>query len=303
MARDADSGSPSTAGDPDTSVELVVEPRVRPVGRGEVRRVLPHRARRMVGPFVFADLMGPDVLGRGEGMDVDAHPHIGLSTLTYLFTGTLVHRDSTGAHQRIEPGAVNWMTAGRGVCHTERSAPEDRAEEAVLSGLQTWVALPAEAEDGEPTFEHQPASAIPQEERPGVVLRVVAGRAWGLTSPVRVSSPLLLAEVVLLDGAELTIEAGLAERAVLNAGGFLSVGGRPLPEGALAVLAAGAEPVVAGDGRAMVLGGEPVGTRHIWWNFVASDPERIEAAKADWVAQRFPLVPGDHDPWVPLPAS
>lgn len=280
--------------------DLVIAPRPRPVGNGQVRRLLPFRLRRMVGPFVFCDLMGPDSLRPGEGMDVDAHPHIGLSTVTYLFAGRLVHRDSTGAVATIEPGAVNWMTAGRGVCHTERSHPEDRAGGAALHGVQTWVALPDDTQDGDPSFQHAPAGDIPAEVMAGSQLRVAAGTGWGLASPVAGSSPLVLAELTVRLGSPVAIDDEHAERAVLAVEGSLTVDDRPLPTGHLAVLEPGRRRV-GGDGLAVVLGGAPVGPRHIWWNFVHADPERIEAAKADWMAQRFPLVPDDHTPWVPLP--
>ena len=284
------------------TIERIIAPRQRRVGAGEVDRLLPFHARRMVGPFIFADLMGPDALGAGHGVDVDAHPHIGLSTLTYLFAGQLVHRDSTGAVQTIEPGAVNWMTAGAGVCHTERSTPDDRPRASELWGLQTWIALPDEAQDGEPFFEHHPTDAIGAEVRGGSTVRVVAGEGWGRQSPVGVSSPLVLAELALDGDTSLVVDTPAPERAVLNVEGELRVAGADLPAGHLAVLERGARVELTGRARAMVLGGEPVGARHIWWNFVHRDPDRIEEAKRDWAAQRFPEVPGDHQPWVPLPS-
>jgi redox-sensitive bicupin YhaK (pirin superfamily) len=290
-----------------SAVELVIEPRRRPVGNHTVMRVLPWRLRRMVGPFIFADLFGPDDLSRGQGTDIDAHPHIGLSTLTYLFEGRLVHRDSTGAVQEIAPGAVNWMSAGSGAAHTERSHPDDRTVERRLHGLQTWVALPDEHEDGPPSFEHVPADSIPEvvrghAVRGQVTLRLIAGWGWGETSPVSVSSPLALAQVTLADGAAWTIDSEHRERAVLAIEGDLTVAGQCLAPGRLAVLEPDTRPALGGSGRAVVLGGEPVGRRQIWWNFVHSDPQRIEQAKSDWTAQRFPPVPGDHDNWIPLPA-
>lgn len=277
-----------------------IPPRVRPVGNGEVRRLLPHRSRRMIGPFIFADLIGPDQLAPGAGVDVDAHPHIGLSTLTYLFEGSLLHRDSTGAVQTIEPGAVNWMTAGRAVCHTERSPDPQRAAESVQSGLQTWVALPTEAEDGPARFEHQPASAVPRETGIGTTLSLVAGTGWSLESPVSVSSPLVLADVRLQDGS-LPLETPHRELGILCVEGRVEVDSHPLDPAHLAVLDGRSPHRLSGTGHCMVLGGDPVGDRLIWWNFVASDSDRLEAARADWLAQRFPLVPGDHEPWVPLP--
>ncbi len=282
------------------AVELVIEPRTRPVGGGTVERLLPHHRRRMVGPFIFADVMGPESLEPGRRIDVDAHPHIGLSTLTYLFDGRMVHRDSTGAVATIEPGAVNWMTAGAGVCHTERSHPDDVADEHRHHGLQLWVALPDDAQDGAPSFQHHDAASIPSDERDGAVVRVAAGTGFGLESPVAVSSPLLLADVVL-DGGTLPLDATHPERAVLVVEGEVRIGGQLVAPNHLAVLERDVAVEAHGTGRLVVLAGEPVGPRHIWWNFVHRDQERIEAAKLDWTAQRFPLVPGDHDPWVPLP--
>lgn len=281
------------------AVELTIAPRTRPVGSGEVRRLLPHRSRRMVGPFIFADLMGPEHLPPGVGTDVDAHPHIGLSTLSWLFDGEMVHRDSLGSVEVITPGAVNWMTAGRGVCHTERSTDGARTAEATFGGLQTWVALPADAEDMPPTFEHCDREDVPVGTDGGARIRLAAGTGWGMQAPVTGSSPLVLAEIDV-DGTT-SLPDDHAERAVVCVAGELALDGHLLPEAHLVVLRPGREPRLSGSGRAMLLGGEPIGERHIWWNFVSSDPDRIESAKRDWEAQRFPEVPGDHDPWVPLP--
>jgi hypothetical protein len=256
----------------------------------------------MVGPFIFADHMGPEEIAPGHVISVDAHPHIGLATVTYLFEGRMVHRDSTGAVATIEPGAVNWMTAGAGVCHTERSHPDDETLPRHHHGLQTWVALPDDAQDGPPSFSHTPAADIPSETVAGATVRIAVGTSWNLTSPVETSSPLVLADL-FLDDAAIALDSTQPERAVLVVEGSMGLGGQELPTGHLAVLAAGAAPILAGTGRAVMLGGEPVGPRHIWWNFVHRDQERIEAAKADWAAQRFPTVPGDHEPWVPLPPS
>lgn len=279
----------------------LIEPRVRPVGNGEVRRVLPHRTHRMVGPFIFADLIGPEVVPPGAGTDVDAHPHIGLATVTYLFAGRMVHRDSTGAVATIEPGAVNWMTAGRGVTHTERTHPERRASGGESHGLQTWVALPDDAEDGAASFHHSAADSIPEVTHGGTTIRVAVGSSFGETSPVPTSSPLILAEVRVTTESPIAVDATHPERGVLAVDDGITLDGRPLPEGSLAVLDDGTSPVIGGSGRAIVLGGEPVGPRVIWWNFVHSSRERIDEAKDDWRHQRFPMVPGDHDPWVPLP--
>jgi redox-sensitive bicupin YhaK (pirin superfamily) len=283
------------------AISLMIEPRERPVGNGVVHRLLPWRRHRMVGPFIFADHIGPDTLAPGVGVDVDAHPHIGLSTLTYLFAGRFVHRDSTGAVETIEPGDVNWMTAGRGVTHTERTpAPRDGLRD--LHGLQTWVALPTETENGEPHFEHHAAATLPSDGLGGATVRVAAGDSWGMRSPVGVSSPLVLAELRLDDGASLAIDDTHTERAVLAIDGTLTLAGRELPAGHLAVLTPQTRPRLEGRGRAMALGGEPVGPRHIWWNFVHSDLDHIEDAKQRWTRQEFPKVPDDHEPWVPLPS-
>ncbi len=277
---------------------MIIDPRTAKVGSGSVRRVLPFRKRRMIGPFIFADLIGPETLAAGTGIDVDAHPHIGLSTLSYLFEGRMVHRDSTGAVSTIEPGAANWMTAGAGVTHTERSHPDDRTTERPMHGLQTWVALPHDREDGDASFEHTAADDIPEID--GV--RLVAGSGWSMESPVAVSSPLVLAELRPTDDRSITIDATHPERGVLAIDGDLRLADTPLASGQLAVLDAGSRPVLTGTGRAMLLGGAPVGERFIWWNFVHSDRERIEQAKTEWSEQRFATVPDDHDPWVPLPA-
>ena len=282
------------------AVELLIEPRRRPVGAGHVRRLLPFRLRRMVGPFIFCDLMGPEALAPGVAMKVDAHPHIGLSTLTYLVEGRAVHRDSTGAVQTIEAGAVNWMTAGAGVTHTERSHPDDVDTTLDVFGAQLWVALPTEAEDGPPGFEHCPASEVPWERSADVEVKVVVGSAFGMSAPITGSSPLALVDLTL-DGGAIRLPTDQPERAVVALSGHLRVDGTVLPEGSLAVVERDQTPQISGDGRALVLAGEPVGDRHIWWNFVHSDPEAIEDAKARWEWQRFPLVPDDHDEWVPLP--
>ena len=284
------------------AIELRIEPRIRAVGDGQVRRLLPYHARRMVGPFIFADLIGPEELAPGSGVDVDAHPHIGLSTVTYLFDGRLVHRDSTGAVQTIEPGAVNWMTAGSGVTHTERSHPDDRGVARDIHGLQTWVALPAGAEDVEPSFQHADRSEIPEQSIGTSIVRVAAGTGWGLDSPVTGSSPLVMAEVTVTPGSPVGVDVGHPEVAVLGLDGDVRINGDAVDPGRLAVLRPGVDAMLKGRGTAVVLGGEPVGKRFIWWNFVHSDPDRIEEAKADWTAQRMPTVPGDHDPWVPLPS-
>ena len=281
-------------------IEMMIEPRVRTVGNGEVRRLLPYRERRMVGPFVFCDVMGPESFDEGAAMNIDAHPHIGLSTLTYLLRGRAVHRDSTGAVQTIEPGAVNWMTAGGGVTHTERSHPDDVDRVAELFGVQTWVALPGDAEDGPSAFEHCGRDDVPTERTDGVEIRVAAGSAFGHDAPVTGSSPLALVEVVLTDGT-VRVERDHRERAVLAMTDGLTLHGQSMAAGSLAVLDTDTSPTLGGRGTAMILAGEPVGSRHIWWNFVHSDRDRIDDAKRRWESQEFPLVPDDHEPYVPLP--
>ncbi len=286
-----------------SAIELRIDPRNRPVGAGRVRRLLPHRTKRMVGPFVFTDLIGPEELAAGSSIDVDAHPHIGLSTVTYLFDGRMVHRDSTGAVQTIEPGAVNWMTAGSGVTHTERSHPADRPQARNMYGIQTWVALPDDAEDAAPAFQHVAAGDVPTEVIGESVLRLAAGSGWGLASPVPGSSPLVLAEVNLAAHSPVPVDVDHSELAVIALDEGITIGDDELTAGQLATLSLEGDRVLRGRGRVVVLGGEPVGPRHIWWNFVHSDLDRIEQAKADWAAQRFPITPHDHAPFVPLPTS
>ncbi|MCB2101216.1 MAG: pirin family protein [Rhodobacterales bacterium] len=281
---------------PADGIALVLEPKAGLVGGLPVKRSLPALARRSVGPFVFIDEMGPAPLPAGRGIDVKPHPHIGLATLTWLIAGRIRHRDSLGFDQVIRPGDVNWMTAGRGIVHSERSPDDDRAADTVLHGLQIWMALPEAHEDAPPAFQHVPADAVPGLDLPGGRLSLVAGRGWGLASPVAVFSPTLYADVTLDAGAELTLPAEHDERAVYALTGDLSVAGQDLPPGHMAVLAPGAEPVARArtPSRFMVLGGAPVeGRRHMWWNFVATSRDRIERAKDDWRAGRFDPVLGD----------
>lgn len=266
----------------------IIEPRIRSVGEGHVRRVLPVARRRMVGPVIFLDIIGPERLGPGQIIDVPEHPHIGLSTLTYLLDGRLVHRDSTGANQIIEPGAVNWMTSGSGVTHTERTPDDDVDRDVLMRGVQIWVALPVESEDGEPFFSHTGVDELPVDRRTGVTIRLVAGAAWGLESPVPVSSPMVLADVALDGSASLAIDSLHAERGVVSLEGEIVVDGQPIVSGSMAVLDPGTEPSVTGWGRILLVGGEPVGERHIAWNFVHSTKASIERAQARWDAGEFP---------------
>lgn len=290
-------------GEMTTPVELLIEPRNRPVGNMTVQRLLPFRQRRMVGPFIFVDQMGPVEFAIGDGMNVDSHPHIGLATVTYLLDGRAVHRDSTGAVATIESGAINWMRAGSGVTHTERSHPDDLVWGATTYGLQTWVALPDEAEESDPGFSHHPADSLPEDSHGGHRIRMLAGTGWGMTSTVPVASPTIMAELHINPDATdgIRLDRTHAERCVLALDQDLFLDGYRLPQGHLAVIETGNDPVITGGGRAMVLGGEPVGKRYMWWNFVSSSQDRLEQAKQDWREQRFPTVPDDHEPWVPLP--
>jgi len=287
------------------AVEIVIEPRARDIGGFAVKRVLPSVKRRMVGPFIFLDEMGPAALPAGEGLDVPPHPHIGLATVTYLFEGALMHRDSLGTAQEIRPGAVNWMSAGRGIVHSERSPDGERQRDGRLRGIQSWVALPLEAEDGEPTFHHYPATDMPRIERDGAHVTLLVGAAYGERSPVATPSPALYADATLEAGARLALPEETPERALYVVEGAVDVAGQRFAAGTMPVIRTGAGVTVAAPepARLMLLGGDPVeGRRHIWWNFVASSKERIETAKTDWRERRFPAVPGD-DGYVPLPES
>lgn len=287
-------------------VDLVILPPVRDLGDGfHVRRALPSAQRRMVGPFIFFDQMGEAVFRSGEGLDVRPHPHIGLATLTYLLEGEILHRDSLGSIQPIRPGEVNWMTAGSGIVHSERTSPEVRASGGALFGLQTWIALPKHAEETAPGFAHHKADAIPSIEDAGTKLTLVAGRADGLVSPVNTSSDMFYADLVMEDGARYQLRAEHVERAIYVVAGEVEVVGQSgsFPAGELVVFKPGAEIVLRarGGARLMLLGGEPLPEkRHIFWNFVSSDPERIEQAKSDWKAGRFAKVPEEHE-FIPLP--
>ncbi|HEU4617754.1 MAG TPA: pirin family protein [Gammaproteobacteria bacterium] len=284
------------------AVELTIEPRVRDLGGFTVRRVLPCASRRMVGPFIFFDEMGPVTLPPGRGFDVRPHPHIGLATITYLFDGEIIHRDSLGFVQPIRPGAVNLMTAGRGIVHSERSG-DDRAVEARLHGLQLWIALPDGAEETEPSFLHYPAEALPALELGGTQVRVVMGRAYGHASPVACYSPTLYLDARLAAGAAFEVPTEHRERAAYVVSGAVDVEGEGhCSSGVMIVARPGARLTMTAKepSRVVVIGGEPVGPRHIWWNFVSSSKSRIEQAKEDWRAMRFGTVPGD-DERIPLP--
>ena len=283
---------------------LAIEGRPRDIGGFEVRRVLPSVVRRTVGPFVFFDHMGPATLEPAHGMDVRPHPHIALATITYLFEGAIHHRDSLGSSRTIRPGDVNWMVAGRGIVHSERTPPDERAHGGPVHGLQTWVGLPTREEDREPLFEHHDASALPVIERSRAKLRVVAGSAYGKTAPTGVLSPTLYVHATLDDGAELEVTDEHEERAVYVPKGEVTVDGRVVTPGTMLALVPGARVTLRAERAAhvMLVGGAPLdGPRHVWWNFVASSQERIERAKADWREGRFPKVPGDEVEFIPLP--
>lgn len=282
----------------------IIAPRVHDIGGLEVRRAVPTLQARSVGPFVFVDQMGPAVLSPGHGIDVRPHPHIGLATVTFLWAGAIGHRDSLGSDQVIRPGDVNWMTAGRGISHSERTPPPERGSGHPLHGMQTWVALPRSHEETAPAFHHHTASSLPQQRHKGAWVRVIAGRAYGEESPVQVFGDMLNVAIDLEPDAEIDIDPAHRERAVYILEGQAQLDGADLPAQHLVIPAAGARgrlrartPV-----KAMLLGGEPLdGPRHMWWNFVSSSQERIEQAKEDWQAGRFGTIPSDDHEFIPLP--
>ena len=286
------------------TIELVIAGRARDIGGFAVRRVLPALGHRTVGPFIFLDHMGPVDHAPGEGMDVRPHPHIGLATVTYLLDGEVVHRDTLGTTQVIRPGDVNWMVAGRGVAHSERSSPEVRARGGRVHGLQTWFALPRDREDMAPAFEHHPQATLPAIARDGAALRIVAGSAYGERAPTGVLSPTLYCHARLEAGAALAICDEHAERAAYVIAGDVECDGRAFGPGQLIVLVPHAPAAIRATTAAdvMLIGGAPLdGPRHIWWNFVASSPERIEAAKRAWRDDQFGTIAGDAVERVPLP--
>lgn len=285
---------------PVPSVSLIIPPRSRDLGGFSVSRVLPVAQKRMVGPFVFWDYIGPADFPPGEGINVRPHPHIGLATVTYLFEGAILHRDSLGSVQRIEPGAVNWMTAGSGIVHSERTDGSEKARGYRLHGIQSWVALPEAQEEIDPSFRHFPAADLPEMKRDGAHAKVIAGRAFGLESPVPFFAPILYVELKLDEGAQVMLPQE-TERALFVVEGKASVDGAAVEAGHMAVLHTSALMLRALKPlHAMLLGGAPLGERHIWWNFVSSRRERIEQAKTDWREGRFAPVPGETE-FIPLP--
>ena len=281
-----------------------ITPVTHDLGDFKVRRTLPAKTRTMVGPFIFVDQFGPARLPPGRGMDVRPHPHINLATVTYLFEGKIEHRDSVGSHAVIEPGAINLMTAGRGIVHSERSPGAERADGPALYGMQTWLALPDGKEEIDPAFEHVDGAALPLVEGQGVSARVLMGTLWGKSAGVTEHSGTIYADIMLDAGARVPIDAGADERAVMVVEGDASLDGDRLEPFVLTILAPGQAMTLkaASASRIMLLGGEAFATkRHVFWNFVSSSRDRINQAKEDWKARRFPLVPGDEQEFIPLP--
>jgi redox-sensitive bicupin YhaK (pirin superfamily) len=299
-------GKEPAAGDGAASdaIDLMIVPRSVDLGGFEVRRALPHVKRRMVGPFIFFDHFGPAVFDAGTGIDVRPHPHIGLATVTFLFDGEIVHRDSLGTALAIRPGAVNWMTAGRGIVHSERTAPDHRSGGERLHGLQCWVAMPAGDEEIDPSFAHHDQAELPIVAEDGKSVRIVVGSLYGKRSPVPTLSDTIFADATLAPGAVLPVDADTEERAIYIVSGEIDIAGDRFASGQLLILRPG-DPIAvtaASEARVVLVGGAAMdGPRHIWWNFVSSRKERIEQAKADWKQKRFDTVPGDDAEFIPLP--
>ena len=288
----------------ESAFEAIVTPVTHDLGAFKVRRALPARERTMVGPFIFVDQFGPARLPAGQGMDVRPHPHINLATVSYLFEGAIEHRDSIGSHQVIEPGAINLMTAGRGIVHSERSPEALRPDGPSLYGMQTWIALPDGREEVEPAFDHVPGEALPLVESGGSSARVLMGSLWGATAATRCDSETIYADILIDAGGSVPIDADADERAVMLVDGTAGLDGQALDLFTLYVLRPGyaARLTSATGARAMLMGGEAFATRrYVFWNFVSSSRDRINQAKEDWKAQRFPLVPGDDQEFIPLP--
>ena len=286
-------------------IDMLIEARRRDLGGFEVGRVLPFAKRRMVGPFAFFDHMGPIDMPAGvpRSTDVRPHPHIGLSTVTYLFDGQMRHQDSVGSDQAIRPGDVNWMTAGRGISHSERFDGPIRDHGGRLHGIQAWVALPNELEETDPAFAHHGPEDLPTYEEGGLWARLIAGSAFGATARVKTHSPMFYVHWELQPGAKAQLPADYPERAAYVARGEVEVDGRTYVAGQMLVFRPGQPVLFTGvtPATVMLIGGEPVGERHLWWNFVSSSKDRIEQAKADWKAGRIPLPQTDHDEFIPLP--
>ncbi len=279
--------------------------KARELGDGfRVARVLPQIGQHTVGPFVFFDYFGPVEFPPGKGLDVRPHPHIGLATITYLFDGSQVHRDTLGSHQEILPGDVNWMTAGRGIAHSERTGPAVRAAGHRMHGIQSWVGLPSANEEDPPSFQHIAKADLPVREREGATLRIVTGKAYGLTAPVRVPMAIFYVDALIKAGATVTLPDEYEERGAMVVGGTIEVGGAAHGDGDMIIFDKGERAAIKAiaDARVMLLGGAPLdGQRHVWWNFVSSSKERIERAKADWTSGVFGKIPGDDVEFIPLP--
>ena len=289
----------------DSPIIQTIMPVTHDLGDFKVRRALPARERTMVGPFIFVDEFGPASLPPGHGMDVRPHPHINLATVTYLFDGAIEHRDSLGSRKVIEPGSINLMTAGKGIVHSERSPADTRASGPSFYGMQTWLALPDGQEEIDPAFDHVPGDGLPLVEDGAASARVLMGTLWGATAATPCHSPTIYADIVLAAGGSLPIDSDADERAVMLVGGAAELDGQQLEPFALYVLAPGHAPRLASSsqGRVMLMGGGAFATpRHVFWNFVSSSRERINQAKEDWKALRFPLIPGDDEEYIPLPA-
>jgi redox-sensitive bicupin YhaK (pirin superfamily) len=288
----------------DLSIIQTITPVTHDLGDFKVRRALPTRERTMVGPFIFVDEFGPARLPPGQGMDVRPHPHINLATVTYLFDGAIEHRDSLGSRKVIEPGAVNLMTAGKGIVHSERSPKESRAAGPSFYGMQTWLALPDGQEEVDPAFDHVPGDGLPLVEEGGASARVLMGTLWGATAATPCHSPTIYADINLSGGCSIPIDSDADERALMLVGGEAELDSQPLELFALYVLAPGHTPRLSSSigARAMLMGGGAFTTpRHVFWNFVSSSRDRINQAKEDWKARRFPLIPGDDQEFIPLP--
>jgi len=285
-------------------IDLVIVPPIRDLGDGfHVKRVLPSPQKMMVGPFIFLDQMGPTHFMSGQGLDVRPHPHIGLATVTYLFEGEILHRDSVGSVQAIRPGEVNWMTAGRGIVHSERTSPDVRASGGPISGIQLWLALPKRDEETTPSFTHFDAPQLPCDSSDGVTLTVIAGDWRGVTSPVHVFSPLFYVDARLAAGARLTVPIEYSERAIYVTEGALELGGHRMDAGQMLILRAGQEVAfrAISSSRAVLLGGKPFEEpRFIWWNLVSSSADRIHAAREAWQSGQFQAVPGETES-IPAP--
>jgi redox-sensitive bicupin YhaK (pirin superfamily) len=286
------------------AIQFTIEPKPRDLGDNFlVRRALPAIEQRMVGPFVFWDEFGPAYFEAGHGLDVRPHPHINLATVTYLFEGEIFHRDTLGSAQAIRPGDVNWMNAGRGIAHSERTAPELRATGSPIAGIQSWVALPEAREESEPFFKHHDESELPVIEAEGKTVRVIAGSLYGKTSPVKTYSEMFYADAQLGVGQSLPLGPEHEERGLYLAGGEIEIAGERFEPSKLLIFRPGDAITIKAltPTRFMLLGGANLGARHIWWNFVSSRKERIEQAKQDWRAGRFGAIPGDDNEFIPLP--